>query len=187
MSDYHTIIDTMLAEAADTLHAVDAAELTALRRALRDAPRVFTAGRGRSGLHMRAFAMRLMHLGMAVHVVDEVTTPAIRAGDLLVIGSGSGRTASPVRYARTAKDVGARVALITAAESSPLGDVADVAVHLAAPTPKIAGSDLSTSIQPMGSRFEMSLGILLDALVLLLMDDLDADAGEMFARHANLE
>lgn len=185
--DFRHIVDTMLAEAAETLHAVDPAELAALRRALVDAPRIFAAGKGRSGLHMRAFAMRLVHLGLAAHVVDEVTTPAIAAGDLLLVGSGSGRTASPVRYAQTAKGVGARVALITAAESSPLGDATDVTVHLAAPTPKIAGSDLSASIQPMGSRFEMSLGVLLDALVLLLMDDLGATADAMFARHANLE
>lgn len=38
----------------------------------------------------------------------------------------------------------------------------------------------------MGSRFEASLGLLYDALILLLMDRLVISAQEMFARHANL-
>lgn len=136
---------------------------------------------------MRAFAMRLMHLGLPVHIVDEITTPAIECGDLLLIGSGSGQTESLVRFAQTAKKIGAGVALITATASSPIGELAGIIVRLAAPTPKASDSDLSASIQPMGSRFEASLGALSDVLILLLMDDLNASAEQMFTRHANLE
>ncbi len=46
----------------------------------------------RSGLMMRVFAMRLMHMGFESHVVGETLTPAVEKGDLLVIGSGSGET-----------------------------------------------------------------------------------------------
>jgi 6-phospho-3-hexuloisomerase len=187
MSRFQHIIATVLQEAADTLHAVDETRLVELRQALTDAPRIFVAGRGRSGLQMRAFAMRLMHLGLPVHIVDEVTTPAIESGDLLLIGSGSGQTESLVRFAQTASKIGADVALITATASSPIAAVADIIVRLPAPTPKASESDLSTSIQPMGSRFEASVGILSDALILLLMDDFETSAEQMFARHANLE
>ena len=53
---------------------------------------VFVAGSGRSGLAMRSFAMRLIHLGLSAHVVGETTTPRITDRDLLLIGSGSGST-----------------------------------------------------------------------------------------------
>jgi 6-phospho-3-hexuloisomerase len=39
----------------------------------------------------------------------------------------------------------------------------------------------------MGSLFEQSLGILLDVLILYLMESENINAGQMFARHANLE
>ena len=56
------------------------------------AKRIFLAGKGRSGLVMQMFAMRLMQMGFTVHVVGETTTPAIENGDILVVGSGSGET-----------------------------------------------------------------------------------------------
>lgn len=41
---------------------------------------VFVIGNGRSGLATQMSAMRLMHLGLRVHVAGEVTAPAIGAG-----------------------------------------------------------------------------------------------------------
>jgi 6-phospho-3-hexuloisomerase len=52
---------------------------------------------------MRAFAMRLMHIGFQVHVAGDVTTPAIRGGNLLIIGSGSGETSGLVSMAAKAR------------------------------------------------------------------------------------
>ncbi len=74
------------------LHSVDSDDLDQLKQMLLDAERIFIVGKGRSGLQMNGFAMRLMHLGLPVHVVGSVTTPNITANDLLLIGSGSGRT-----------------------------------------------------------------------------------------------
>jgi Predicted sugar phosphate isomerase involved in capsule formation len=45
-------------------------------------------GAGRSGLVAKAFAMRLMHLGMISYVVGETITPALQTGDLIVVLSG---------------------------------------------------------------------------------------------------
>ena len=76
--------------------------------------------------------MRLMHLGLDVHVVGEVTAPAIRAGDLLLTASGSGTTGGIVRAAQTAVSAGARVAAMTAAPDSPLATLATATVVVAA-------------------------------------------------------
>lgn len=59
---------------------------------IRNSDRIFVVGTGRSELVGKAFAMRLMHLGFNVHVVGEVTTPAIRDKDCLIAISGSGET-----------------------------------------------------------------------------------------------
>lgn len=182
------LIAAALEELGRALRSVDEGHLARLLEMLREARCIFVAGRGRSGLQMSAFAMRLMHMGLAVHVVGDVTTPGIAAGDLVVIGSGSGRTASLVGYAVRARDLGARVALVTAAEQSPIGEAADCVVGISAPTPKLAERyDLSASILPMGSLFEQALGLLLDLVILQLMRELNIDGARMFARHANLE
>ncbi|MFD8340639.1 6-phospho 3-hexuloisomerase, partial [Streptomyces solisilvae] len=51
-----------------------------LMAALRDADRVFVAGAGRSKLSAEGFAMRLMHMGLSVHVAGDSMTPAIGPG-----------------------------------------------------------------------------------------------------------
>ena len=88
------LFDAILADLSRTLGQVDATQVEDLQEAILSADRIFIAGKGRSGLQMKAFAMRLMHLGLTVHVVDDVTAPALAERDLLLVGSSSGRTAS---------------------------------------------------------------------------------------------
>jgi 6-phospho-3-hexuloisomerase len=185
--EYQDLVTQSLQELGRVLGSVDERSITALLHALRGAKRIFAAGKGRSGLQMRAFAMRLMHLGLQTFFVDDVTTPGIRKGDLLLIGSGSGRTPSLVGYAQKAKSVGAELALITADQTSPVAEQADVVLLLSAPTPKAQKRIMSKSIHPMGTLFEQALGLFSDLAILLLMERMDIDAEEMFARHANLE
>ncbi len=179
-------VSIVTSEAAESLGAVTPESLADLRDGLRGARRIFTAAKGRSGLCLRAFSMRLMHLGLTVHVVDEVTTPSIGAGDVLVLASGSGKTASLLSYAAAARAQGATVYLITAHPDSPLGQQAQHIVHIPAPSVK-ADHSKGTSAQPMANRFEQSLWLLLDITCIQLMDEMGLNEAQMFARHANLE
>jgi len=147
------------------------AELSATDR------RWFFVGQGRSGLVARMAAMRLMHLGLDVHVQGEATTPAIDAHDRCVCVSGSGRTPTTIHHARIARDLGARVIAITADATAPLAVLADVA--LVVPIPRTS--------QFGGSLFEQVALVCLDAVVLAgSASDRDAYA-RMRMRHANLE
>jgi 6-phospho-3-hexuloisomerase len=151
------------------------------------ANKVFLAGKGRSALGVRGFAMRLMHLGMDAHLVGETTTPPISAGDCLIIGSGSGATPSLVAIAEQAKALGATIVLFTIDPNSPIGALADRTVVIPASSPKARSSPSGQSVQPMGSLFEQCLFLLFDALVIALMQEKNMTASEMFTRHANLE
>lgn len=155
---------------------------------LSKAKRIFLAGAGRSALAVRAFAMRLMHMRKVVYVVGESTTPGIVRDDLLVIGSGSGRTASLLAMAQKAKQIGAGLMVVTIDPQSPIGKLADCVIQIPAPSPKAQNNEtLNKSIQPMGSLFEQSLLLLLDSIVLLLMEKENLSSDEMFISHANLE
>lgn len=170
-----------------TLSSIAPGEAEQLVVAITGARRVFVAGAGRSGLAVRAFAMRLMHIGLSTYVVGEIVTPAVMPGDLLVIGSGSGATASLVKMAEKAKSLGARVALVTIVPDSAIGRLAELIVRIPAPTPKAEAARQFSSIQPMGSLFEQSLLIFLDIVVLMVMKAAAVTSAAMFERHANLE
>ena len=59
------------------------------------------------------FGARLAQLGKNVYVVGMPTAPSIKAGDVLVLSSGSGSTPTLVDFAQTAKDVGAKCVLLS--------------------------------------------------------------------------
>ncbi|WP_084423252.1 6-phospho-3-hexuloisomerase [Cohnella thermotolerans] len=173
-------------ELGRTLSAMNAEDLGKLAGRLLEAEQIFVAGAGRSGLMMRAFAMRLMHLGMRAYVVGETVTPGIGSGDLLIVASGSGETRTVVAMAEKAKKLGAAVALLTVTPDSTLGRLADIVATIPASAKEQTGEG-AVGVQPMGSLFEQTLLIACDAIVLEAMDALNTDASIMFGRHANLE
>jgi 6-phospho-3-hexuloisomerase len=182
------LIEKVLAEITTCLHLVSGESLAQAGALIENAPRIFVSGAGRSGLIMRALGTRLMHLGKTVHVVGESTTPSIHAGELLVIGSGSGQTLTQLAIAQKAQSQGATILLFTTNPSSPLANCADQYVALPAPSLEdvAEGRDLK-SMQPMGTLFEQSLLILCDIIILWLMLRTGVSASQMHVRHANLE
>jgi 6-phospho-3-hexuloisomerase len=178
-----SMIEQVLAEVGVCLRQVSTESLAKAEMLIETAPRVFVAGAGRSGLCMRAFGMRLMHLGKTVYVVGETTTPSIAAADLLILGSGSGRTTGLLAMAEKAKSRGAQIMLFTTDATSPLAELADHRIVIPAPSLR----ETEGSLQPMGSLFEQSLLILCDSLILKLMQRSGVDAAQMLERHANLE
>jgi DNA-binding MurR/RpiR family transcriptional regulator len=79
-------------EIAGTVAGIDQKQLATLTAHIELADRIFVARAGHSDLVLRMTANRLMHLGYAVHVADDTTTPAITSGDLLLVAFGSGTT-----------------------------------------------------------------------------------------------
>jgi len=183
-----SLIRQVLSELQACVSQISAENLAQAVALIENAPRIFVAGAGRSGLCMRAFGMRLMHLGKTVYVVGETTTPGIAAKDLLILGSGSGRTSSLLAMARQARSHDAKVMLITTDATSPMVELADQLVIIPAPSLGMdEGERNPVSIQPMGTLFEQSLLILCDSLILSMMRQSEVSAAHMLERHANLE
>ena len=182
--DYASVV---LNELHHTLSRIDIQRANEFVELVDQAQEVFCAGAGRSGFQVKGFAMRLMHMGISSYVVGETCTPNIRENGLLVICSGSGETKSLVYHANKAKEVGAKIALITINPESTIAKLADVVVEISAPSPKSAKQGDIKSIQPMGSLFEQSEGIFMDISIMMLMEKRNLDSDTMFGRHANME
>ncbi len=146
-------------------------------RVQRNTGRLFFAGQGRSGLLAQMAAMRFMHLGVPTHAVGEPTAPSIRAGDLLVIVSGSGRTAANVDYARIAAHEAATVLAVTQQHSGPVHDIADETFVI----------DVADTVQFGNTLFEHVALLMLDSAVLALMGKHDDPTALMKHNHTNLQ
>ena len=181
-------VANILAELTDNLKVLNEEQLEELVRAILQADHIFTAGMGRSGVSIRAFTNRLMHLGFAVSSIGEITAPHSHPGDLVIIASGSGETDSLAALAQKAKNSGVSLALITMDAESTIAKLADVVVVLPGVSPKLKNKGLDiTSIQPMGSAFEQMVYLTCDGIVLELMERTGQTSEEMFERHADFE
>lgn len=146
--------------------------------------RIFVYGTGRSGLMLKAFAMRLMQIGKTAYVIGETTTPSVASGDLLVVASASGETQSVCNTADNGVKQGTDVIVITGGQESTLSKAHNPLIRLEAAT-KYTQS--KASIQPLGSLFEQMLLLIFDA-VILKMSLQDAESNqEMAKRHASIE
>jgi 6-phospho-3-hexuloisomerase len=181
----HENLGLILQEITTTAAALKREELAAVARLVGESHRVFVVGAGRSGLVLRMAAMRLLHLGLEVHVAGDTTTPAIRSGDLLVAASGSGTTSGVVKAASTAAAVGARIAAYTTDPDSPLAARADAVVVIPAARKTDHGGAVSR--QYSGSLFEQALFLASEAVFQSLWDADGTPAEDLWLRHANLE
>ena len=175
------------AEIGGALAKIDDHSIAEMADLLAHAPAIFASGAGRSGCMLRAAVMRFMHMGIPTHVIGEIATPAGAAGDVLLVGSGSGETGTLKAVAAKAKQLGMKIAVITISADSTLGRLADVCVEIPAPTPKRTDGGQGASVQPMGSLFEQAMLLLLDSIVMDVMAKKEIAAAQMFVRHANLE
>jgi len=175
----------ILGELTGVVSGLDYGQLAHFAHKVATAERVFLTGAGRSGLVLRMAAMRLMHLGLTVHVAGDTTTPAITDGDLLVVASGSGTTSGVVKAAQTALAAGAQVAAITTNPSSAVAELADALVVIPAAQKTDHGSNLSR--QYSGSLFEQSLFLVTESVFQTLWEATAEPAEKLWLRHANLE
>lgn len=161
------------------------------------AKRVYVIGAGRSGLVAKAFAMRLMHLGLQAYVVGETITPALSGGDLIVIFSGSGRTKTVADIAETAQDIGAHICLITSNADSRIGKIADCNVVIEHHRDEVEDDAVEFEIRqmmgehksfaPLGTLFETASMIFGDAVISRLMEITKTDESALKNRHTNIE
>ena len=162
-----------------------AAEAERLRDELLAARRIACYGVGREGLMMRALCMRLMHLGLDAHVVGDMTTPPVGAGDLLVVSAGPGAFPTVNALLGVARSAGARTVVVTAQPDGAAPRSADAVIHVRAQT--MADDRGGKSVLPMGSLYEAALLVFFDIVSILLRERTGQTMDGLRVRHTNLE
>lgn len=195
MRDVQRAMKDIAEEVLEVSNDLSAEQVDGLVQALLKSKRIFVIGAGRSGLVARAFAMRLMHLGLDTFVIGETTTPALHAEDVLVAVSGSGETSLVVSAANIAKKIGAKLATVTSYPKSALARMSDFVVTLPGRTKTETTSDFMhrelrgeyAPVAPLGTLFEIAALIFLDAVITGLMTALGKKEEDLRVRHATIE
>lgn len=143
------------------------------------APKVFVYGVGRSGLVGKAFAMRMVQLGLRVFFIGETITPIVEPNDVVVILSRTGETMSAIQTANIVRRVGGRVITLTARPHSKIAHASNLVIPLVDRRDREAHR-----YAPLGTLFEEAAFLLLDAFVTLLMEKLGQTEEDMRKRHA---
>ena len=134
--------------------------------------KIFIAGAGRTGL------------GFCAYVIGDTEMIAAKAGDLLLIGSGSGETKTLRVYMEKAKQLGMKTVVFTCNRESALAREAKFSCVIRAQS---KFQDGRISVQPMGSLFEQQLLLLTDCITLELARRMNIDFEQLKNRHSNLE
>jgi 6-phospho-3-hexuloisomerase len=185
-ADLTALSRPLLAEIEAVIGAMPGTALEPLVAELLTARRVALYGQGRTGLVMQGLAMRLHHLGRDAHWVGAMNAPPLGPGDLFLVNAALGDLPTGLALVASARQAGARVAVITAVPDSPAGRAADVVLHIPGQTTGNDGGAAARSCVPMGSQYEAVLFILCEALVLILAERLGVSFAQMRERHANL-
>ncbi len=179
-------IDSILEENRRLLQSLSDDAVEDFISGIEAANAIFCSAQGRSGYVLRCFCMRLMHLGYRVYFCGETITPAIGEGDMLVVLSGSGETASTLDSVQIAKDRGAMIFGILGHLSTRIAPLADHSIHLPGTT-KLSRDSEPVSSQMAGSLFEQAAFIFLEAVVLALSKNREEAIDSELRLHAVIE
>jgi len=180
----------------EVIDKLDREAITAMLQKTIDGNHIFVMGAGRSRLVAKAFAMRLMQLGLSVYVVGETTTPAVLPQDVVIAISGSGETRTVADLGKLAKDIGSTLITITSKKDSALGRISDIAVII----PNKTKNDPNEAdylerhmrgdykkMLPLGTSFEITTLIFLDSVIGQLIMLTGASEAELKSRGTNIE
>jgi 6-phospho-3-hexuloisomerase len=185
--DENNLFRVALDELGGVLARIDESRIDAACEMLAGAGKIAVYGCGREALQVKGFVMRLHHLGLAVSVVGDMSTPPLGKGDVFLVSSGPGETSTVLALMRVASQAGSTVLLVTAQPHSSAARLADFTLVVPAQTMADDQGAAKTSVLPMGSVFEGALFVLFEVMVLKLKTLRGETAEAMRARHTNME
>ena len=191
-----TAINAILKNIESASDHIDEEVISRFMEILTSSENVFVMGAGRSGLAAKAFAMRLVHLGISAYVVGETISPAIYKDDCILAISGSGETKTIVSAVQIAKKRGSKALALTSYPESSLGKISNVVMIVKGRT-KIDVDDEDyikrqiegnyASLTPLGTTFELTSLIFLDGLISELMYKMGKTEYDLKYRHTVFE
>lgn len=161
---YDKIQERQVKEFVENLHKLDD-----------DEKYTYVYGAGRSGLIGKAFVTRLTNLKYNAFFIGSESAPAMKAGDAVILISGTGETPDVINRTKTSKELNTVIFGVTSCPESRLAKYCDYILEVQGKT-KL---DVTTNnnylnreqkgfhapLSPLGSLFECSALIVLDSII----------------------
>lgn len=147
-------------------------------------------GAGRMGYGLRAFMMRLNHLGIPAYFIGDTFIPPLDENDLFIVTSGSGETKSVLKYLEIAKLKNVRTLAITGNIESSMDKLADYSIVFKSSNGGLNSEDNENkinSIQPMTSLNEQSMFVFFDIIAVMLIRTIGIKKEDEKKFHFNIE
>jgi 6-phospho-3-hexuloisomerase len=181
----------ILSEIKQVLDSIDEKEVDELVEVIKSSDKVVGYGAGRMGLSVKAFMMRLNHLGINAYYVDDTYIPPLTEFDLLIVSSGSGETTMVKTFAEKARaKANCAIAAITGNRNSSMGRLADYVIEFKPCNGGLNSEDSDkkiNSIQLMSTLNEQATYILFDIIAKRIADDFNMDTEKTKRYHFNVE
>ena len=127
----------------------------------------------------KAFAMRLVQMGLDAYFIGETITPIVSKGDLVFLISNLGQTYSAIQTAQISRRIQATTIVLTSHKNSKLARWGDIVIEF---NPKLDKDKVC--LAPLGTLFEDGALILMDGMVSALMKKKGESDASLRDRHA---
>lgn len=190
--DYRSIISVIESEIDEVLKSVDEQKLNDFVDLLAK-PNIKVMGysAGRMGFGLKAFLMRLNHLGIPAYWFGDNYIPPMNENDVFICCSNSGTTKSVANIMDIFKTKArGKIVSFVGNDNSKMGLESDVTIKFKTCNGGLNSADDQTkinSVQPMTTLTEQSMFILFDAITMMLIDRLNIDIKDTKQFHSNIE
>lgn len=189
MKSFEYVKEIVEGEVDELLSSIRKEDVERFIESILKAKRVCGYGAGRMGYGLRAFMMRLNHLGIQASFINDTFCPPMSDNDLFIVTSGSGETRSVLEYLKIAKDH-CRTFAITGNLDSSMSKLADDTLVFRPSNGGLNSSDNDSkidSIQPMTSLNEQAMFLFFDIVSVMLIERLGIQKKDEKKFHFNIE
>jgi 6-phospho-3-hexuloisomerase len=193
MSRYNLYKNTILAEIDEVLASIDESKIEAMVDVLTGNKEIKVLGyaAGRMGSGLKAFIMRLNHLGIKASFFGDNYVPPMNANDVFICCSNSGTTKSVVNILEIFKaKAGGKVISFVGNDNSKMAELSDIVIKFKTCNGGLNSADDPSkinSIQPMTTLTEQAMFVLFDLIVMMIIDKLGIDIKDTKQYHSNIE
>lgn len=193
MNTYNTIKSKVLAEIDAVLSSIDESQLNKVVDTILANKNVKVLGyaAGRMGSGLKAFVMRLNHLGINASFFGDNYVPPMNSNDVFICCSNSGTTKSVVNILEIFKaKAGGKVISFVGNDESKMAQLSDVVVKFKTCNGGLNSADDPSkinSIQPMTTLTEQAMFVLFDLIVMMIIDKEGIDIKDTKQYHSNIE
>lgn len=193
MNTYLNFKETVMSEIDEVLSSVDPKQLRKLVSAITKNNEVKVLGyaAGRMGSGLKAFVMRLNHLGIKASFFGDNYVPPMNENDVFICCSNSGSTKSVLSILEIFKaKANGTVVSFVGNDKSKMAELSDIVIKFKTCNGGLNSADDPTkidSIQPMTTLTEQSMFILFDIITMMVIETMGIDIKDTKKYHSNIE